>query len=144
MPQIAAQGNLERVETGRGGGVDLVDDAEVGELLEVWSCGLLVVERGTVRADNHRGVLVASQCILVDVLENKVVAAHCARVADVQQPRMAQTLLDVQAEEFGIWRFEVAAGRVDRDDVAAGGLPLAGREDGGWLVIRPDGGRRRG
>ena len=136
MPRIAAQRNLQRVVAGRGGGVDLVDDAEVGELAEVGPRGLLVA--GNVLpfgAGDGRGVLVASQGILVDVLQDEVVAAGRAHVADVQLPRFAQALLDVQAEELGVGRFEVAADRVDGDHVAARGLTLAGREDRRCLVV---------
>jgi hypothetical protein len=67
------------------------------------------------------------------------VAAGRADVADVQQPRLAQALLDVQAEELGVGRFEVAADRVDGDYVAARGLTLGGSEDRRCLVERPDG-----
>src|ERR1700743_1506288 len=65
--------------------------------------------------------------------------AHGAHVTDVQLPRLAQALLDVQAEELRVGRFEVAADRVDGD---AWRLTLARREDRGWAVVGPY--RRRG
>ncbi len=96
MPRTAAQRNLQRVVAGRSRGVDLVDDAEVGELAEVGTRGLLVGERVSVHRYGRRsvtvdrvgGALVGSQCILVDVLQDEVVAAGRAHVADVKLPRL--------------------------------------------------------
>ena len=60
MPGVAAQRKLQRVIAGRGAGVDLVDDAEVGVLVEVWSRGLLRRERIAVHGDSG-SILILSQ-----------------------------------------------------------------------------------
>ena len=136
VPCIGLQRNLQRVVTGRGGGVDLVDDAEVGELGEVGPRGLLVAECVSIHRYG-RGVLVASQGILVDVLQDEVVAAGRADITDVQLPSLPQLLFDVETEELDVGCFEVAADRVDGDDVAARRLTLGRRKDRCRLVVVP-------
>jgi hypothetical protein len=102
MPACGPEQGLQGIVIGSSLALHLVDDAVVGELVEVRPRGLLITVWSNTNLD-----IAAAKGGLVDVANVKQMAAVGPHVTNLEHDIRAETLLNIQVVAIGIGRPEI-------------------------------------